>query len=354
MRDWRQVRLSPRDSLLKAMDVIDLTTFGIALVVDESKRLMGVVVDGDIRRAVLKGISLEMNVEKVMNANPVTAPPDQTAEAYLDLMLRTNIQQLPLIGQSGQVVGLELLKDLRSELVTGLKAVIMAGGKGMRLRPLTESNPKPMLPLGDRPIMEHVLERLRASGIREVVVSTHYKSEMIQDYFGDGSSCGLAINYVREENPFGTIGALRLMRDHLTEPFLVINGDVVTTLDFSAMQTFHRNHGADMTVAVKKHNLHVPYGVMQVDGESIVGLEEKPTLSVFINAGIYLINPAMIDFIPDQRAFDATDLIAKLIEERRRVVAFPVIEYWMDVGYPDDYRKADADMRARRTGSVPP
>lgn len=350
MRDWKLVKLSPSDSLLVAMKVIDLATFGIGLVVDEAEHLVGIAVDGDIRRAVLKGISLETPVEKIMNAKPVTAPPGQTRETYLDLMLATNIQQVPLVKPSGQVVGLELLKDLRSELVTGIKAVIMAGGLGSRLRPLTDSHPKPLLPVGNRPIMEHVLERLHGSGIREVVVSTHYKSEMIEEHFGDGSSCGLTIKYVKEENRFGTIGALRLMREQLKETFLVMNGDVLTTLDFSAIQQFHRNQDADMTVAVKKHSLYVPYGVVQVQNETVLGLEEKPTLSVFINAGIYLINPDMIDFIPEGQAFDATDLIGKLIKEGRHVAAFPVIEYWMDIGHPTDYEQADADVRAGRMG----
>lgn len=354
MRDWKATRLSRRDSLLKAMDVLNRSTLGIGLVVDERDRLEGVVVDGDVRRGVLAGMSLEAPVEQVMKPDPVTATAQQSSKTYIDIMLAKQVHQLPVVAADRQLVGLVLLRDLRSELASGLKAVVMAGGMGKRLRPLTEVNPKPLLSIADRPIMEHVLERLRASGIREVVVSTHYKSEMIQDYFGDGSSCGLAINYVKEENPFGTIGALRLMRDHLTEPFLVINGDVITSLDFSAMQAFHGNQAADMTVAVKKHNLQVPYGVVQVHGEAIVGLEEKPSLSVFINAGIYLINPGMIDFIPEGRSFDATDLIATLITARRTVSAFPVIEYWIDVGHPTDFERANNDLRSGRLGEARP
>lgn len=224
----------------------------------------------------------------------------------------------------------------------------MAGGLGTRLRPLTDSQPKPMLPLGDRPIMEHVIAQLRESGIREVVVSTHYKSEMIQNHFGDGSACGLTMKYVNEEDRYGTIGALRLMRDQLKEPFLVINGDVLTTLDFSAMRGFHARHHADMTVAVRKHDVHVPYGVMQVEGEAVTGLQEKPTMALFINAGIYLMNPDMIDYIPEGQPFDAPDLIAKLIEHKRRVVAFPVIEYWIDIGELPHYQQAKMDVQTGR------
>jgi dTDP-glucose pyrophosphorylase len=334
------------------MEVINRTSLGIALVVDERDRLWGTVVDGDIRRAVLRGASLQSPVEGAMKARPVTAEADQTPEAYLTLMLSHKIQQLPLIGKSGEVVGLVLLKDLQSELAGGFKAVIMAGGLGTRLRPLTDTLPKPMLPVGDRPIMERVLEGLRESGIHEVVVSTHYKGELIQDHFGDGSALGVEIRYVNEEQRFGTIGGLRLMRAHLREPFLVINGDILTTLDFSAMRVFHHQHQADMTVAVRKHEYQVPYGVVQVEGTSIVALDEKPALPLFVNAGIYLINPEVIECIPEGRSFDATDLIMTLVGSKRRVEAFPVLEYWLDIGRPPDYEQANADLRAGRMGQA--
>ena len=199
-------------------------------------------------------------------------------------------------------------------------------------------------------MMEHVLDRLRESGIHEVVVSTHYKGEMIQDHFGDGTSMGMTIRYVNEQQQQGTIGGLRLVRGQFTEPFLVINGDVLTTLDFSAMRLFHHQHQAEMTVAVRKHDVHVPYGVVQVEGASIVGLDEKPTMSLFINAGIYLINPGVIDSIPEGRPFDATDLIVTLIRNHRRVEAFPVLEYWKDIGHHPDYEQANADLQAGRMG----
>lgn len=352
MRDWRPARLSTKDSLLTAMAVINRTTLGIVLVSDDRSRLLGTVVDGDIRRAVLNGLSLDTCLERVMNVNPIMAVTDEAPEVYLNLMVSHEIQQIPLLDKAGEIIGLELLKDLQVKLAGGLKAVIMAGGLGTRLRPLTDAIPKPMLPMGDRPIMEHVVERLRESGIHEVVVSTHYKGEMIRDHFGDGSSLGVDIRYVNEEQRFGTIGGLRLMRAHLTEPFLVVNGDVLTSLDFSAMRAFHDQHQADMTVAVRRHGFLVPYGVVKVEGTSIVALDEKPTMPLLINAGIYLINPGMIDYIPDGRSFDATDLVAELIRNKRRVEAFPILEYWVDIGNPPDYERANADLQAGRIGKT--
>jgi len=350
MRDWRSVRLSPQDSLLKAMEVINRFMLGIALVVDDRERLIGTVVDGDIRRAVLRGDTLQSPVERAMKVNPVTAEIDQASEVYLNLMLAREIQQLPLVTEGNKVVGLVLLRDLHSELASGLKAVIMAGGLGTRLRPLTNAVPKPMLPVGDRPLMAHVLERLREGGIHEVVITTHYKSEMIREHFGEGSALGLNIQYVNEEQRFGTIGGLRLIREALREPFLVINCDVLTSLDFGAMRVFHSQHAAEMTVAVRKHVLTVPYGVVSVKEESVISLEEKPLIQLFINAGVYLLNPEVVGFIPDSGPFDATDLIAKLIREKRRVAAFPILEYWMDVGQPTDYEQANADVRSGRIG----
>jgi len=348
MRDWRPSRLSLQDSLLTAMDIINRTSLGIALVVDEHDRLLGTIVDGDIRRAVLRGLNLQSSAGDAMRGNPVTAQAGQAPEAYLNLMLAHKILQLPIVGPSGAVVSLVLLNDLHAELAGGLKAVIMAGGLGMRLRPLTDAVPKPMLPVGDRPMMEHVLDHLRQSGIHEVVVATHYKGEMIQDHFGDGASLGMAIRYVNEKQQYGTIGGLRLVREQFTGPFLVINGDVLTTLDFSAMRIFHCQHQAEMTVAVRKHDLHVPYGVVQVEGSSVVGLDEKPTMDLFINAGIYLINPEVIDAIPEGQQFDATDLILTLIHSQRRVEAFPILEYWKDIGHHPDYEQANADLHSGR------
>lgn len=345
MRDWQLARLSSQDTLLSALELINRNRLGIALVVDKEDKLLGTIVDGDIRRAVLRGVSVKNFVEEAMNKKPVTAEAQQPAEAYLHLMISHEIQQLPLVETAGKLLGLILLKDLQTELTGGLKAVIMAGGLGVRLRPETERVPKPMLPVGDRPIMDHVLKRLRDSGIHEVLVSTHYKENMIREYLGDGSSFGVEIRYVNEEQRFGTIGGLRLMRQQLKEPFLVINGDILTTLDFSAMRMFHYQHQADMTIAVREHNLEVPYGVVRVEGEMVTGLEEKPMVPLLINAGIYLIDPSVIDYIPEGQYFDATNLIAKLIQEKCHLVPFPVLEYWIDIGQPVDYEQANADAR---------
>lgn len=342
-RDWKDSRCAPGDSLLSAMENLGKSRTGIVLIVDDQDRLRGTLVDGDIRRAVLGGKKLDGSIEGAMNRNPVTARAEQPLQSYLDLMVKHVVQQLPIVDDQNRMVDLVLSLDIDSVFATSPKAVIMAGGLGTRLRPLTEHMPKPMLPIGDRPIMDHILKQLREGGVREVVVSTHYKGEMIEEHFGDGSAHGLDIQYVTEDQRFGTIGALRLMRDQLKEPFVVVNGDILTKLDFSAMASFHSHRNADMTVGVRKYDFEVPYGVTNVRDGWVRGLEEKPTLSLFINAGIYLINPDVIDFIPEGRAVDATDLISELIARDRNVAAFQVLEYWMDIGQPADYEQAKTD-----------
>jgi NDP-sugar pyrophosphorylase family protein len=223
----------------------------------------------------------------------------------------------------------------------------MAGGFGNRLRPLTEDLPKPMLPVGGRPLMERIVEQLRDVGIHQLSVTTHYKPEVIADHFGDGSQFGVKIDYVREEQPLGTAGALGMI-DQPEGLLLVMNGDIVTQLNFRAMVDFHHEHKADMTVAVRKFDFQVPFGVVETEGVLITGLAEKPSLGFFVNAGIYLLEPTAHRNIPRGQRFDMTDLIDHLLAEKRRVVSFPIREYWLDIGHDADYEQAQDDLKNGR------
>jgi NDP-sugar pyrophosphorylase family protein len=254
------------------------------------------------------------------------------------------LNHLPLVDSSGRVVDLLLRSDLVSEERLGLSAVIMAGGLGTRLLPLTEYVPKPMLPLGDRPLMELTIERLRDAGIRTVNVTTHHLSEKISDHFGDGKAFGVEINYVEEDQPLGTAGGLRLVNGH-GNPFLVINGDILTSVNFRSLVDYHRELGADATVGVRKYDLQIPYGVVDSEGPRVLGIREKPHMSFLANAGIYLLEPSVYHHIPDGKRFDMTDLVQRLIEKGRHVVTFPITEYWLDIGQHLDYAKAQEDLR---------
>lgn len=346
MGELTQYLVGASSSLRDVIACIDRNAKGIALVVDDLRHLLGTVTDGDVRRAVLAGVDLDRPVATLLAARasaPTTAPLGTTDAELLRLLNAHSLRHLPLLNGQGQVADLALLSDLVKEYDLPLSAVIMAGGLGTRLRPLTETVPKPMLPVGDRPLLELIVEQLRTSGVRRVNVATHYKKEIITDHFADGHEFGVEINYVDEEQPLGTAGALSLL-DAPDEPLLVMNGDILARVDFRSLFDFHRDQSADLTIAVREHEFKIPYGVVESDGARVTGLREKPTVRHFVNAGIYLLNPDVCRLIPSGQRYDMPDLIGRLLADGRRVVSFPLREYWLDIGQHEDYKKALSDM----------
>lgn len=344
--------IGPKDTLRKAMKGINDGSCGIALVVDEDQRLLGTITDGDVRRALLAGDGLDSSINHILKyktdaeyAQPVTAPDGTQVAELISLMTMHNVHQVPLIDARGRVVDLATLDGLVPNPSLDLTAVVMAGGAGTRLRPLTEGIPKPMLPVGDKPLMERIIEQLKTAGIHRVNITTHYKPEVIIEHFGDGQRFGVQITYVNEHKPLGTAGGLGLMQSN--DPLLVINGDILTNLDYRAMMSFHRHNNADMTVGVRPYEFQVPYGVVETDGVHIRQLKEKPTVRYFINAGLYLLQPEMHRYIPKDERFDMTDLIDQLLAHDKRVVSFPIAEYWLDVGQHLDYEQAQKDITVR-------
>lgn len=345
----------PDTPTTEAMRRLDTAGVGIVLVVDGDRRLLGTLTDGDIRRAILGGRSLEGPVGPFVEAknNPVypeavTLPAGTAREQILRVMQARRIRHLPFLDGTGRVVDLARLEDLMPEEGGALTAVVMAGGLGTRLRPLTVDTPKPMLPVGGRPLLERTIERLRGAGVREVVVSTRYKAEKVVEHFEDGQRFGVSLKYLTEGRPMGTAGALRLL-ERPAGTLLVINGDVLTGVDFRAMRSFHAEHSAMLTVGVRRYEFSVPYGVVECDGERVAGLREKPTYTSFVNAGIYLLEPGVFDELPAESPgapFNMTDLIARLVERGRPVVSFPIHEYWMDIGRIEDYDRAQRDVEA--------
>lgn len=350
-RDVASFCVRASNTIRDAIARVDAMRLGIALVVDEDGRLVGTVTDGDVRRAVLANVGLDRPVQTLLDRKadspfprPITAPADAAPAALLALLQQYGITHLPLVDVDGRPVDIVTTDDFLPEQGgPGLQAVIMAGGPGSRLRPLTEEVPKPMLPIGGRPLMEIIIEQLRDAGIRRVNVTTHHHTKKITEHFGDGSNFGVEIHYVEEDQPLGTAGALGLM-EAPTETMLVINGDILTQVGIRAMLAFHRDHGADLTVAVRPYAVQVPYGVIEAEGARITRLTEKPSLQFFVNAGIYLIEPVAHGYIPASGRFDMTDLISRLLEAGRPVVSFPVHEYWLDIGQHEDYERAQHDV----------
>src|SRR6266850_1727484 len=336
--DISSLCIPPNSTVRQAMSCIDSNVRGIALVVDQDQRLLGTITDGDIRHAMLTGANLDVPIDELLKrkaggpyGKPVTAPENTDHSALLLLMQERGVRQIPLLDDNGRVNALVTRDELSPDEVLALQAVVMAGGYGMRLRPLTDQLPKPMLPLGNRPLLELIVEQLRQAGIRRVNVATHYKGEVIAEHFGNGEGFGVDIRYVQEDQPLGTAGALSLLEE-CDEPVLVINGDILTRVDFRAMLSFHKENKAELTVAVRQYEFRVPYGVIDTDGEKVRGILEKPVVRQFINAGIYLLNPSVRRLIPNREAYDIPDLITRLVEEKRVVVCFPVREYWLDIG----------------------
>jgi len=349
--DLSALCVSADSTIRQVIACIEKNTAKIALVVDGDTQLLNTVTDGDVRRAMLAGTDLDEPVKLLQERKlassqykqAVTAPFGTDTDELLQLMRERDIRQVPLVDNQQCVVGLVTLRELLPNDTLPIQAVVMAGGSGKRLRPLTEHMPKPMVPVGGRPMLERIIEQLRESGVSRVMVTTHYKGDLISQHFGDGTGFGVQISYVKEEQPMGTAGGLSQLEPSDT-PLLVINGDILTRVDFRAMLDFHNEHQAEMSVAVRQHEFQVPYGVIETDGELITKVSEKPTVNHFINAGIYLLNPNVSQLIPNKDSYDMTELIELLIADGRRVISFPVREYWLDIGQHTDHNKAEEDL----------
>ena len=355
MVDLNTVLVEPDRSIREVMEGIG-KALGLALVVDEDRRLLGTVTDGDIRRAILAGVDLDQPVQVLLeeqrrphqHTEPLTAPVGTPVGRLLQIMAETTLRHIPLVNDAGQVEDVAVLNELVTEYELPLSAVVMAGGQGNRLRPLTEDVPKPMLPLGDRPLLAHLVDQLSATGIRRLNITTHYKGHLIEEHFGDGSEFGIKIGYINEQKPLGTAGSLSLLEPS-DDPLLVINGDIVSQVDARAMLDFHLEHRADMTVAVRQQEFPIPYGVVEIDGVEITAISEKPTLHHLINAGIYLLGPQACARVPAGRHYDMTDLIHDLVTDGSKVVGFPIQGSWTDIGRQEDYERAQIEIDEERT-----
>jgi dTDP-glucose pyrophosphorylase/CBS domain-containing protein len=343
--------IDTRATVRDAMSCIDRNRNGIALVIDDGRRLVGTVTDGDARRAMLADVGLEEPVTILLERQaelgeerpmPLTAPVGTAVSELIVLMRRYDVRQIPIVDPEGRPEDIVLLHELVDVEGPPLRAVVMAGGLGTRLGELTAETPKPMLPVGDRPLLERIVDQLREAGIRHVNLTTHYRADVIAEHFGDGTDHGVEIEYVSEERPLGTAGALGLVE--VNGPILVMNGDILTRIDFRAMHRFHEEHNADMTVAVRPYETRVPYGLVELDGSRISGMKEKPLVRGFVNAGIYLLNPDVRGFVGRDEQLDMPQLIGRLLEGGRAVVGFPLREYWLDIGRPADYKQALVDV----------
>ena len=331
--------------LVEAVRSIEANFRRIAVVTAANGRLLGTLTDGDVRRCLLAGGNLQTSVMDAMNTQPISAAVGSSKRYLLDLIRHHNILVIPLVDERGSFIRLAHWTELApsDELQSRVSfdfAVIMAGGEGMRLRPITNAIPKPMVDIGGVPLLERQIQRLAKAGLTKVYLSVNYLSQVIEDYFGDGASFGLEIRYLREEEKLGTGGGLALLPEKPAAPILVMNGDILTTSDFGSLYAFHCSSGANLTVAAVDYCVHIPFGVVQNDGPYVTGLVEKPSQRFLCNAGIYALSPSVLNSLPVTGAFNMTDLIDRSLEGNQPVAVFPVHEYWSDIGTLADLDKA--------------
>lgn len=338
------ILLPPEATILTALERLGESQQQIVLVVDEGRKLLGTVVDGDIRRAILRRISLESPIAQAMTPSPVTIPAGVARERILQIMREKKIHHLPVVDDAGRVLDLEVMAELLEKPTLDNWVVLMVGGKGSRLRPLTESTPKPLLHVGGQPLLETILQNFTAQGFRNFYFSVNYKAEMITSYFGDGSKWGANITYLAENEPLGTAGALSLLPETPKAPVFVMNGDILTSVDFTQLLSFHGSSNADATICLREYDFEVPFGVASIDGHRVVDISEKPVQSFFVNAGIYVLDPDAVAAVPRGRFCDMPDLLGSLIAGGRHVSAYPLREYWIDIGRLQDFEQAQQDF----------
>jgi dTDP-glucose pyrophosphorylase len=343
MSNWRDALVSSSTSLRQTIEAITEGNLQIALVVDSENKLLGTVTDGDIRKAILAGKDLNITAGEAMRSQPITSASKTPRAAILKLMREKRIHQMPLLDDQGRVVDVLTVDDMIGAAHKPNAVVIMAGGLGTRLHPLTEETPKPMLKVGGKPILETIIQSFIDQGFTNFFVSVNYKANIISEYFGDGSRFGGKINYLHEKSRLGTAGGLSLLPRDIRAPIIVMNGDLLTRISVDALLDFHERESAVATMVVREDHYQVPYGVVEVDGTQIVGVEEKPIQRHLVNAGIYVISQDGLNNIPGDTFYDMPTHFAKLAANGHRTAAFPLHEYWVDIGRLDELERAQRE-----------
>lgn len=347
-KNWSEIVIAPAAPLREALSVIDAGALRLALVVDENGVLLGTLSDGDVRRALIHGLSLSEPVSQAMNRQPRTVPVSAERDEVIAIMDKHDLLVIPVV-DDGSLVGLFSHKELLHSIRKDNWVFLMAGGLGTRLRPLTDQCPKPMLKVGDKPLLQVILESYLAAGFHKFYISVHYMAETITEFFGDGSRWNATIRYIEEKNPLGTAGSLGLLPTVDDRPLLMMNGDVLTKVDIGQILRFHEENGSDLTMCVREYDFTVPYGVVETSGRHVTRITEKPVHRFFVNAGIYVLSPDVVVGVEKGTKLDMPDLAEKLLSEGRDVSVFPIHEYWLDIGRPDDFLRAQEEIGSSST-----
>jgi len=341
MKNYKDILLKPTSTIKEALSIIDSGAMQIALVIDENEKLVGTLTDGDIRRGLLNNLSLDENIETIIFKKPTVCSIEDTKEKIIEVALSKKLHQIPIVDNDGTLVGIkEVAKLLKPEYKSN-RVVLMVGGLGTRLRPLTDNTPKPMLKVGNKPILETIILNFKKYGFVNIVLCVSYKSEIIEEYFKDGSEFGVSIEYVHEKQRMGTAGALSLIKEKLNESFFVMNGDLLTNINFEHMMEYHILNKAIATMGVREYDFQVPYGVVKTKKENILSIKEKPVYKFFVSGGIYVLNPEALQLFSGDTYYDMPTLFEELIKNGQRSISFPIHEYWLDIGRLEEFEKAN-------------
>lgn len=341
--DWQKIVISESTPIIDVIQIIDHSGLRFAMVVNSSNQLVGTVTDGDIRRGLLKQIDTKQPIKTIMHLNPKVASRQDSKQDILQVMQKTSICHLPIVDAEQHILGLEILEELMDPSPQENYVVLMAGGLGSRLSPLTDNCPKPLLQINSKPMLQIIMENFAEYGFKKFFISLNYKASMIEEYFGDGSRFNFEIHYLHEDKKLGTAGALSLLPE-MSQPIIVMNGDLLTKIHFQSLMDYHIKYQANATMCVKEFDFQVPYGVVRLDEHNnIIRIDEKPMQRFFVNAGIYVLSPEMLSLIEKNTYCDMPNLFSTAIEKNLSTISFPIREYWLDIGRPEDFVQAKLD-----------
>ena len=345
MKNIENIKLRQNATIKEALGIIDSGAMQIALVVDDNDKLLGTLTDGDIRRGILRGLDLDSSIETIVFKEPAIAKISSTKEEILKIALSKKLHQIPIIDDNGIVLDLKEIEELVEPKIKTNRVILMVGGLGTRLRPLTQDMPKPMLKVGNKPILQTIVEKFAEYGFVNITMCVNFNASIIRDYFGDGKEFGVNIDYVLEQKRMGTAGALSLLKERPSEPFFVMNGDLLTNVNFEHIFNYHMLNKATATMCVREYDYEVPYGVVKMNDNKIIEIAEKPVQKFFVSAGIYMLSPEILDLIPKNEFYDMPALFEKLIKLSKNVISFPIREYWLDIGRMEEYQRANEEYK---------
>lgn len=343
----KNIILKASSSIKEALKVIDKGAIRIALVVRGDESFVGTLSDGDIRRGLLLGLDLNDSIESVINKSPVVIHQNTSPELKNKILAQAvnkKIDYIPILSSDNKIISLEKVEDLKKFVVRKNSVVLMVGGLGTRLGGLTKSLPKPMLNVGNKPILETIVEQFCSFGFKNIIMCLNYKADIIKEYFGDGSRLGANINYILEPKRLGTAGALSMLTDLIKDDFFVMNGDVLTNLDFSKLCEYHIKQKNQATMCIREYEMQIPYGVVEVENNLIKKITEKPVRKFFVSAGVYMLSPQILEFVPKNEFFDMPSLFDILLAKNYKIGSFEIRDYWLDIGLIEEYKRANLEF----------